>query len=341
MGKIAGPAIAGAVSILLIFSQVLAVYGTPLKTFREYSIEIGPYELYGRLTMPNGVEQPPVAVFIHGSGQWNYNSAFGGMKMFKDIAHGLAEQGIASIRHNKRYYQHPPMPHGVNIWNETIYDTSHAIKFTAAQEDLGEIFIIGFSQGGIVAPHLAYAHPEVKGIISLAGSPRSFFEIIASQSEFLRHRAAGLGVNIPARMVATLLNQIMNIDENILPVTYNFLSEQALSLGFPISFLHSMNNLDTYRVISYIEIPFLILQGEEDLQIHAEYDFTAWKELLYEREHTAFILYEGLNHFFAPHIPELGFNQSAARANVDAQVIKDIAEWIIGITVNDTIMEEN
>ena len=333
MGKIMSSVAAGAFTILLIFSQALIGYEAPAANFKEYSIEIGTYGLYGRLTMPIGADSPPVAILIHGSGQWNYNSAFGGMHMFKDIAHGLAEQGIASIRYNKRYYQHPPMPYDATIWDETIYDASYAINYAARHENLGEVFIIGFSQGGIAAPHIAYIHPEVSGIVSLAGSPRSFFEIVTSQSEFLRHRAAEMDVNIPSRLVAALLNQIMNIDENTLPVTYSFLSEQAMSLGFPISFLHSMEALDTYSVINNIDIPFLILQGEEDLQIHAAYDFLAWKELLHDRENAAFILYEGLNHFFAPHIPELGFHQSAAEANVDTQVIEDIAVWIMSISV--------
>jgi hypothetical protein len=53
--------------------------------------------------------------------------------------------------------------------------------------------------------------------------------------------------------------------------------------------------------------------------------------MLYNRENATFILYEGLNHFFAPHVEELGFNQFRANVNVDAQVINDIAEWFLNL----------
>ena len=317
-------------SALMVFSHSnIMLYAADGK-HTEYSIAIGSYELYGRLTMPYGIENPPVAILIHGSGQGNYNSAFGGMTRFYDIAHGLARQGVATIRFNKRYRQHPPLPPDATIWDETIYDVFYAIDFALNHGGLGDIFLVGFSQGGIVAPHIAYARPEVAGIVSLAGSPRGFFEIVASQNEFLHHNAAAHGMNIPSFIQADwLLRWLLAVDETAYPEAFGQFNAIAAALGFPISFMRSMYGLSTPDIINYVQIPFLILQGDKDLQIFAAYDFTAWKYLLYGRENVTFILYEGLNHFFTPHVPELGFNQSRARANVDAQVISDIAEWIL------------
>ncbi|MCL2397415.1 MAG: alpha/beta hydrolase [Defluviitaleaceae bacterium] len=329
-------------TIFLAFLLVWAVVPMPNihanpTGFTELSMTFGPYNLYGRLTLPKNAAQPPVAILIQGSGQANYNSAFGGMTIFRDIAHGLAQRGIASVRFNKRYYQHP-LPARMTIHDETLDDISYAINLAARWRSLGvvgDIYIIGFSQGGIVAPYVAYHHPQVAGVVSMAGSPRGFFDIVESQAGFLRHQAAaraGLpdGVPVPGLPVGFLLERIMAINENTLPRTYNFLNNQAMALGFPISFLHSVNNLNIAGLLPYIDVPFLILQGSEDLQILADYCFVAWQELFYGRDNATFILYQGLNHFFAPHRPNLGYSQSRARARVDALVIRDIAGWILG-----------
>ena len=316
--------------VMIISGQQAAIYAAENESFTEYSIAIGTYELYGRLVVPLGVYNPPVAILIHGSGQGNYNSAFGGMIFFYDIAKGLAEQGVASIRFNKRHHQHPPLPHDATILTETIYDVHYAIDFALDHAGLGEIFLVGFSQGGIVAPHIAYERPEVAGIVSLAGSPRGFFEIIVSQSGHLRYRAAGLGVPIPSFVpVDWVLRHVIAVDEAEMPDAFEAFNNIAVALGFPIPFMRSMMDLYTPEIIDYVQIPFLILQGEKDLQIFAAHDFRAWQYLLYGRENATFILYPGLNHFFAPHVPELGFNQARARVDVDAQVIADMAEWIL------------
>jgi len=321
--------------VLLIASQQAVFYATE-RGQSEYSIAIGSRELYGRLVVPEGVRKPPVAILIHGSGQWDFNSAFGGMNLFYDIAHGLAQHGIASIRFNKRYRQHPPLSSDATIFTETIYDVHYAIDFAHDHEDLGDVFLIGFSQGGIVAPHIAYSRPEVAGIISLAGSPRSFFEIVVSQSDFLRYMASVHGVPVPSFVsVEFVLRQVLAVDGNLLPRTFDTFNNIAAGLGFPIPFMRSMYDLSTPDIIDNVQIPFLILQGEEDLQILAEDCFVAWQNLLGYRKNATFILYPGLNHFFAPHAPELGFNQSRGQARVDGQVIEDIGNWI-----NEIIQEK-
>jgi len=314
--------------ILTFFAQSATLHAVDLG-FREYPIEIGTYELTGRLAIPRGVRNPPVVILIHGSGQGNYDSAFGGMTFFRDIAHGLAHEGVASIRFNKRYRQHPPMPADATIFTETIDDVHYAIDFALEHERLGEIFLVGFSQGGIVAPHIAYERPEIAGIVSLAGSPRDFFDIVVSQSDHLRYRATNLGAPIPSFIpVDFILRQVVGVDAYEMPRAFETFNSIAVALGFPIPFMRSLIAMSTADIIDDVQIPFLILQGQEDLQIFAAYDFVAWQNMLDGRDNATFVLYPGLNHFFAPHVPELGFNQTRARADVDEQVILNIADWV-------------
>ena len=316
---------------LLCFSITFAPVTVRAAEFSEIPITIGPYNLDGLFLMPYGVESsPPVVIFVQGTGQANKDSAFGVITPFKDIAHGLGEQGIASIRFNKRFYQHPPIPVDMTLHTEILEDISYAIHWAANHEGLGDIYLIGLSLGGILAPTIAYQYDEIAGIISLAGSPRHFSEIVVSQSDMLTYMyAQSLGVQLPDGLpIGHMINFVLTADPAQIEAT-PAINRWAHQWGFPISYLQSLREIDTYAIIDYLNIPMLILHGSEDLQLFVDYDFIAWQELLYGRDNVEFILYEGLNHFFTPHVPELGYWQTMAPARVYFGVIEDIVRWIL------------
>ena len=75
--------------------------------------------------------------------------------------------------------------------------------------------------------------------------------------------------------------------------------------------------MDTAGAALALEIPMLFLQGDADVQVYADIDFTAWQELLGGKENCRFRLYEGLGHFFAN-----------VEGVVDRAVIEEIAGFI-------------
>ena len=67
----------------------------------------GKYPLKGILTLPEDLSKPvPAVVFVHGSGSSNMDEKVGKCTPFKDLAEGLTEFGIASVRYDKRSYAH-------------------------------------------------------------------------------------------------------------------------------------------------------------------------------------------------------------------------------------------
>ena len=64
------------------------------------------YPLNGILTIPESSEPVPAVVFVHGSGPSNKDEKIGGLTPFKDLAEGLAQFGIASVRYDKRSFAH-------------------------------------------------------------------------------------------------------------------------------------------------------------------------------------------------------------------------------------------
>jgi len=338
----------GIANIFMIFNEQLEIIGLlfqPTITFSEELISneyftetkiiVGDeFPLYGILTTPNNVENAPVAILVQGSGQTDMNLTAGFLQPFRDIAHGLAENGVATIRYNKRFFQFPQaMPANMTIEQEVLYDVNSAIKLAYENEDLGDIYIIGLSLGGMLAPRIASENEQVAGIVSLAGTPRQIEDLILEQV-LLQFEMFGdtLGltpeeIEKQTYQIKLLMEEIRNFD---LTLDLDELAEYEprIFFNFPESYFISLNRVSTPEVLKQLTIPMLILQGAEDLQVYADIDFVLWQELLQDRENVTFILYENLNHFFTNHIEELGFAQFLAPANVDSEVILDISEWI-------------
>ena len=61
----------------------------------------------GILTLPEGEGPFPAVVMVHGSGPSDMDESAYACAPFRDIAHGLARLGVASIRYDKYTYAHP------------------------------------------------------------------------------------------------------------------------------------------------------------------------------------------------------------------------------------------
>ena len=145
--------------------------------------------LGGTLTLPRDTEKPPVVILVHGSGSSDRDENINGNKPFADIAHGLAARGIAVLRYDKRYYTYPDCPdvgsaEMVTLREETLDDVDAAIKLMQedARVDGSRIFVLGHSLGGCLSPAIAAEHPQLAGIISMAGSLRPLWEIVYDQN---------------------------------------------------------------------------------------------------------------------------------------------------------------
>lgn len=312
------------VTVTLVFDEEGTVEGlwlnyrtlaadTESEAFTEVKIRIGEYALDGILTLPVNAENPPAAILIQGSGQSDFDETAGGIKPLRDLAHGLAERGVATIRFSKRFYQHPELadPANVTIQTEVLEDVSAAIEFARNRSDInGEnLFLIGHSLGGMLAPVIAKKNEAVRGTVSLAGSPRRLEDILCSQYEF-QLRQKGLSEEEIEEKAVSVQREAERIKT---------LSDGEAGEYFGISGVYwkSLNEVKTADAALALEIPMLFLQGEADVQVYPNLDFAAWRELLAGKENCRFRLYEGLGHFFTD---ETG--------KVDQEVIEEIAEFI-------------
>ena len=117
------------------------------------------FPLNGKLTFPDGVSGPvPAVVMVHGSGSSNMDEQVMKLTPFRDLAEGLAKQGIASIRYDKRSFVHARkmLRQCITVKEETIDDALLAINMLKSDPriDKERIFILGHSMGAMLAPRI-------------------------------------------------------------------------------------------------------------------------------------------------------------------------------------------
>lgn len=146
-------------------------------------LALGP--LAGTLLRPAGVELPPVALILPGSGPTDRNGDQPGLGggMLRRLAEGLAEQGIASFRADKR---------GVaasaagavsesDLRIETyVADALGWRDLLDARQDLGPVILLGHSEGALIAT-LAAEAGGIGGLVLLAGAGEPIGRVITAQ----------------------------------------------------------------------------------------------------------------------------------------------------------------
>ncbi|MCI2057742.1 MAG: alpha/beta fold hydrolase [Oscillibacter sp.] len=299
----------------------------------EEAVTVGSSALPGLLTLPRGVEKPPVVILVQGSGASDLNESIGTapLRPFEDLAHGLAQRGIATLRYNKRTYQNPTVGGSeVTIQYEVLDDASAAVELmsTDSRVDGGRIYLLGHSLGGMLAPRMAADNPRIRGIISLAGSLRTLQDIMLDQNAAAISAQTALSEQERAAQLAQVTAEIdktRTLDDG----------GTGMIMGVPTNYWRSLNAADSRGAVQQLTIPMLILQGGADFQVSPQKDYTLWQTALAGRDNVTFHLYDGLSHLFmtgqiaADGVPDITLYN--APNHVAPEVISDIASWVAGL----------
>ena len=265
--------------ILLFFISLEAF--SQEKNYDSLQVSIDP-EVQGTLLSPKGENQPPLAILIAGSGPTDRD---GNQAQFKNnslkyLAEGLAQKGIATFRYDKRVIaqinkatvQEEKMTFEDEV-NDALLVVNHF------KDKYRKIILIGHSEGALVGLLVAQK-VVVSKFVSISGAGNSSATLIEEQ----------IGKNAPQLKEESqkIINQLRKgeLVENISP----YLAPVFRKSVQP--YLISWFKYEPAKEIAKLQIPILIVQGTNDLQVE---DKEA--QLLKEAQPKAQLLFiEGMNH---------------------------------------------
>ena len=228
--------------------------------------------------VPDGKHHPTV-LLIGGSGPLDADGTIGAWKPYEDIALGLAEQGICSLRLDKRTLNGAEsfLPTD-GIEEEYLTDCRAAIA-CLREAGISDIFLLGHSLGGQIAAVLAEEMTDIRGVILFNSTSRHLADVACDQYVRLdpAHEAE-------YRLYADAAKA--STDESVRGYYY---------YGATDHYWVTYNRLDTLESIRNGATPTLIVNSTADLQIFAA-DLAGWQEIIAE-EHVTYRVYEGLSHF--------------------------------------------
>jgi len=159
-------------------------------------------QLNGTVYLPQGLDGPrPAAILVHGSGPSDRRGASPGelvspmylteLAIFESLAMELAEQGLVVLSYDKRscgrcYPEfHGSVDYRTFRFQFLLDDARAGIDWLEAQDhvDGDAVVVLGHSQGGGFAPHIAAADDRVVAAVMLAGFVGTFREALTSQLE--------------------------------------------------------------------------------------------------------------------------------------------------------------
>lgn len=291
--------------------------------FEEREVAVGVHALPGTLTLPKGPGRFPAVVLVHGSGPNDRDESIGGVKPFKDLAWGLATNGVAVLRYVKRS-RHAPA--GVVTTKDEVEDAAHealALLRETPEIDPARLFLLGHSQGGEMVPRIAATEPKLAGVVLMAGSARPVQDLLIEQLGYFATTVHPGDEDVAAQLEAAKAFKVTIESPDLKPDD---------DVAFPVGKAHlkgayflDLRGYDPPAVAAKLPMPILVLQGERDYQVTGK-DLDRWKKALGPR--ATFHTYAALNHLFVAGTGTPGPAEYALPGHVDAPVITDITAFV-------------
>ncbi|UUF16259.1 MULTISPECIES: alpha/beta hydrolase [Flavobacterium] len=229
-------------------------------TFKETPaiLKINNDQIFGTLTVPDGVKKCPVALIIAGSGPTDRDGNNSMMKnnSLKMLAEELAKNGIASLRFDKRGIgesKKSAVAESSLVFENYTEDVKSWINYLKQDKRFTQLTVIGHSEGSLIG---MIASAKANKFVSTAGAGESADKLIKTQIASKSNKQIE-DMTFPIIDSLKAGNKVNKVDPLL-----NSLFRASIQ-----PYLISWFKYDPQTEIKKLTIPVLIIQGNNDLQV--------------------------------------------------------------------------
>jgi len=244
--------------------------------------------LKGTLLIPDGPGSVNVVLIIAGSGPTDRDGNSPALKSgyLKLLAESLADNGIASLRYDKRGISKSKFfgREEELVLEDFANDAARWVDWLRKDKRFSKVVVAGHSEGSLLGM-LAAQRVRVDGFISLAGAGRPIDTILKEQLH--------ANTNNPAQLIQSadqIIDSLkMGLRVRQVPSLLSGLFRPSIQ-----PFLISWMKYDPAQEFQRLHMPAMIVQGTTDIQVSM-----ADAEALANAKPTAvYLIIEGMNHVF-------------------------------------------
>jgi pimeloyl-ACP methyl ester carboxylesterase len=297
--------------------------------------------LDGTLTLPPGPGPFPAVVLISGSGPQNRDEEIFGHKPFLVIADHLSRHGIAVLRYDDRGVGKSTGQLASATSEDLAGDAWSAWQALGARTDIDRkrIGLLGHSEGGLIAPMLAAAHPEIAFIVLVGGPGVTGEQILLKQAELIATAmgappaAVAANASIQKQVFVILKEETSQgrIAERIgaIPVGSKDASA-ALVQQSASAWMRFFVLYDPAPALGKVRCPVLAIGADLDLQVPPEQNLPAIEAALKAggNQDVTIARLPGLNHLLQPAKTGLPAEYAQIETTVDPAALDTITTWI-------------
>ena len=304
--------------------------------------------LAGTLTLPRQGGPFPAVILVTGSGAQNRNEEVMNHRPFLVLADHLTRQGIAVLRYDDRGVGGSGGDPVMATSKDFAGDAFAAFTFLAKQPgiDAARTGIVGHSEGGVIAPMIAAAHPEVGFIVLLAGPGFIGSELLLQQSAAIL-RASGATedqINKARKANRSVYEIVANEPDDAkaaeeigkiltgLGIPEDNIAAQISPLLTP--WYRYFIGYDPAEDLRNTTCPVLAITGSLDVQVPADENLTAIEQALKEGGNDSVVTkkLEGLNHLFQHATTGLVQEYAQIEETFAPEALQIVSDWIVETT---------
>lgn len=299
---------------------------------KEITFESCDITLSGSLLIPNTTtEKNIIVVMLPGSGRVDRNENHLHLKtdIFLQIAEYLSEAGINTFRYDKRGIGGSTGDYWSAGLTDNISDANAAIEFVKNTEDIAqcEVYLLGHSEGALIASHIAAQRDDLAGVILLSGAARSGLKILKWQLNAVSNGLKSWQRRLIKLFRIDLMKSQQKMINRINSSTKDVLRVKLFS-KVNAKWMREFIHFHPEDSIKKINVPTLAVTGSKDLQVPPEDCSNISKMVLGPSE--AHII-EDLTHILRrdPGKPSISNYRKQVKNKIDTEVLNLISDWLV------------